>query len=79
LPRWALIPTNHENDIRNIPVRDMINFLPMDEVKKEDHFIYALKIENQWNKAKVSQEMEIPILAAKICFDEAEEDFEVVA
>ena len=48
----------------------------MDEVKKEDHFIYALKIENQWNKAKVSQEMGNPYLSrSKICLDEARRRF----
>ncbi len=54
----------------------MINFLPIDEVKNSDHFIYVLKIENQGNKAKVSQEMGNPYLSrSKICFDEARRRF----
>jgi hypothetical protein len=73
----ALMPTcTTRNEIRKIPVKDMINFLPIDEVKKVDHFIYALKIENQWNRAKVRQEMGNPYLSrSKICFDEARRRF----
>jgi hypothetical protein len=66
----ALMPTcTTRKAIRKIPVRDIINFLPMDEVKNSDHFIFVLKIENQKNKAKISQEMGNPYLSrSKICF-----------
>jgi hypothetical protein len=41
----ALIPTcTTRKEIRKIPVRDIINFLPIEEVKNADHFIYALKL-----------------------------------
>src|SRR6516225_1946633 len=74
----AFIPTwTTRKVIRKIPVSDMINFLPIDEVKNSDHFIVALKIENQENKAKVSKEMGNPYLSrSKICLMKREEDFE---
>src|SRR5580698_2182605 len=60
------------NEIRKMPVSDIINFLPIEEVKNSDHFIYTLKIENQCNKAKVREEMGNPYLSpSKICLDEA--------
>jgi hypothetical protein len=65
----AFIPTcTTRNEIRKIPVRDIINFLPIDEVKNSDHFIFALKIENQWYKAKIRQETGIPYLSPKNLF-----------
>src|ERR1700730_2973899 len=74
----ALIPTcTTRNDIRKMPVRDMINFLPIDEVKKTDHFIYVVKIENQGNRAKVRQEIGNPYLSrSKTVWMKREEDFE---
>src|SRR5664279_1123587 len=57
-PTWTT-----RKEIRKIPVRDMINFFPIDDVKNSDHFIVALKIENQGNKAKVSKEMGNPYLS----------------
>ena len=51
--------------------------MPIDEVKNSDHFINVLKIENQRNNAKVSQERGNPYLSpSKICLMKREEDFE---
>jgi hypothetical protein len=59
-----------------MPVRDITNFLPIEDVKNSDHFIYVLKIENQRNTAKVRQEKGNPYLSpSKICLDEARRRF----
>jgi len=51
--------------------------LPIDEVKKTDHFIYVVKIENQGNRAKVRQEIGNPYLSrSKTVWMKREEDFE---
>src|SRR4030088_2824899 len=63
--------------MRKIPDKDIISFLPIDEVKNSDHFINVLKIENQRKNAKVSQERGNPYLStSKICLMKREEDFE---